>query len=456
MQANKDMLRRIIVLSIPACIEYLLQAALTYVDLIMVGGLGKNALAAIGLTSEVNFLLKGVLMAAGIGFVSYISVSIGKRDFVTVKKITVQAFYAAGIIGAVLTVVGLGISPFLPGWMGAEEMIKSDSVAYFAIVYSTAIFTSFNMIFGSVLKGAGDMKTPMYVNIIMSAVNIIVNALLIYESRYISFFGSRFHAWGAGLGVRGAACGTAIASIAGGLLMAWGVFRNPLLSPVGEKFRPDRAIIKKCFNIAMPVFLCRVTTSLGRVLFTAFIAGLGTVSLAAHTISFTAESGFYMAVVGAQAAVTTLAGNFKGERNRQKLNSLTKLSSILISGVMLVVAAVMALCSRPLLSLFTNDLAVINIGTVLLCIIAVNEPFFGIAIIMEGIFNGIGDTKSPFLVSAATLWFVRVLGTCLAIYVFGWGIYGAWVCMALENAVRAVALAVRYHLKRDRLIPYFA
>ncbi|MDR1914317.1 MAG: MATE family efflux transporter [Clostridiales bacterium] len=449
---RKVMLRTLIALSIPACIDFMLQSALSYADYIMVGKLGSNASAAVGLTQEVNYLLRGVLMAAGIGVVSYISVSMGKRQYKDVKRASIQSFYMSAVMGLILLAVSFVSSPFLPEWMGADETIRADASSYFRIIYLPVVFISLNMILGSALKGVGDMKTPMYVNAFMNILNIALNFLLIYNSRTIAVAGLRLDVWGAGLGVKGSAMGTAIASVVGGVLMIIGVYRNPLVSPIGERFTVNMKIIKRCIVTAIPVLLCRITTSLGRVVFTAFITGLGTLTLAAHTITFTAESAFYMAVVGAQTAVTTLAGNYKGERNKQKLNQLTISSCALIASLMFVVGIIMIAVAKPVISFFTADADVIYIGTRLFYIIAVNEAIFGVSMVMEGIFNGTGDTKSPFIVSIATLWIVRVLGTWIVINVLGLGIYGAWICMVSENAVRGIALLIRYNFVKDNLI----
>jgi putative MATE family efflux protein len=430
----------------------MLQAALSYADFIMVGGLGKNASATVGLTQEVNFLLKGVLMALSIGIVSNVSFCVGRRDYKMVKQISFHAFFFAVIAGAALTAVTLAISPALPVWLGAEEDIRADVSSYFSIIYAPVILVSFNIVLGAVLKGIGDMKTPMLVNGLMAILNIILNFFLIYGSRDVSVLGFNMEVWGAGLGVRGSALGTAFASVLGGALMIVSVLRNPTVSPLKERFRIDRGIVKRCLRIAAPVFLCRVTVSLGRVVFTALVAGLGTLAFAAHSIAFTAESIFYMAVVGGQVAVTTMAGNIKGEGNLKKLNELTKLSAALIAGVMTVAGIFMIVAARPIISLFTPDPEVTRIGVKLIMIVALNEPIFAVSIILEGIFNGTGDTKSPFIISAATLWIVRVAGTWLAVSVLGFGIYGAWVCMVAENTVRGIALLIRYRRRKRFLI----
>lgn len=449
---DRQMIKKLIVLAVPAIIDYALQSAVNYADYIMVGSLGQNASAAIGLTTEVNFLLRGILTALGIGIVSYIAVSVGKGELGNIRRASTQSFYLAGAAGIFLLCLTMLIAPFLPVWMGADISLRKPGSDYFRIIHLGAVGMAFNTLFGSVLKGIGNMKTPMYVNTGMNLMNIFLNFLLIYDCRTVIIGESGILVWGAGLGLNGAAWSTAIANMVGGLCMIVAVWKNPVTAPWKENFRLEISVIKRIVLVAYPAFLCRVVTSMGRILFTVFVAGLGTTAFAAHTITFTAESAFYMPVVGAQTAVTTLAGNAKGEGNRKKLSSLVKYSCLLIGELMAAVAVIMILCAGNVLSFFSSDQDVIHIGVILFYIVAVNEPLFGISVIMEGIFNGIGDTKKTFRISAATLWCIRVLGTWVAIHVLHAGVYGAWICMVMENACRGLALLISYYRRGKSLI----
>lgn len=451
-EQDRRMAGRLVRLTIPAAIDFGLQSAASYADYIMVGRLGQNASASIGLTTEVNFLFRGLLTALGIGLVSFIAIAEGRMEREESKRACVQALYIALVSGIILMCIALAISPNLPGWMGAEKEIWTQASGYFRITYFGIIGAAFNMMFGSVLKGIGDMKTPMYVNVGMNLFNVFLNFWLIFGNRTIDFAGHAFSLWGAGLGVYGAAWATAIANIAGGICMFAAAYTRKELRLEKNRSALNFEIIRKILLVAYPVFLCRAVTSLGRILFTSFVTGLGTTIFAAHTIAFTAESLFYMPVVGAQSAVTTLAGNAKGEGDRQKLHSLVNMSCILTGGVMLVIGFFMVIVAVPVLSFFTTDRDVVDIGRILFCIVAVNEPIFGISVVLEGIFNGLGDTTRTFIISALTLWIVRVLGTWLAINILHTGVYGAWTCMVLENAARGIALLICYRRRREKII----
>ncbi len=441
---DKAMLKNIVRLTIPSILEYSLQTLMNYADYIMVGNLGVTASASIGLTSEVTWLLKGAVSALSIGVLAYISAALGagKRD--SIKTASLQAVFNALIVGAVMMLVSLAISPFVPYWLGAGDDIAGMAGGYFAIANAPFIFLSLNMVLGSALKATGDMKTPLYVNGAVNILNIIFNYLLIYESRNITVFGQEFHVAGAGLGVYGAALGTAISTALGGIFMLIVFYRNPVLSPKGKKFILDREIIGEYIKVGVPSMLTRLTNSGGRVIFTGIVARLGTLIYSAHTISFTAESAFYIPCAGMMSVISAMAGNIKGEGDKDKLNRLTKMFCALSASVMLLMSALMFIFADSLFTLFTDDPEILVIGPRLLRIVALNEPLFAVSIVLESIFNGIGKTKLPFVASTISQWVFRVGGSLICLNVFGLGIEAAWICMISDNIFRCIILGVEY------------
>ncbi len=449
---TRNLLKSIVALTVPSLIEYALQTLVSYVDYIMVGKLGTEASATIGLTNEVTYLIRGGVNAVGIGALAYISYSIGAKRVEKVKSAVVQAFYLALVVGLLSCIVALAISPFLPSWLGADVSIRSNASKYFAIVSSPFVLFSINAIFGNVLKATGDMKTPLYVNSFMNVSNIVLNYLLIYNTREVTLFGNTVTVWGANLGVIGAGLGTAISTVIGGILMVIGVYTNKVVSPKGVKPTLDFNIIKQFVKVGIPVLLTRLTSSSGRVIFTGLVTRLGTVSFTAHTLAFTAESMVYIPCVGMMSAIATLSGNAKGENDLQKLNKLTTLASAMVSVVMLMLSILLYAFAENIISIFTQDSEVIAIGTNLLRIVSLNEPIFAVSVVLESVFNGIGDTKSPFIASTVTQWVFRVLGTYICIYVLGFGIESAWVCMISDNIARCILLAIFYIYKNRSLV----
>lgn len=441
---NRILLRMIYALAWPSVVEQILQTVVQYADSAMVGKIGAEASAAIGLTTTMTWLVNAPLFAMGIGVLSAIAESIGAGAQEKARQAGVQAVFITVILGALLGIATMLVSPFLPGWLGADPTIHKDASLYFSIICFPMIFRASVIILGSVLRGAGDTKSPMIVNLCMNGVNILINFLLIYETRQITFGIFPVTIWGAGLGIVGAALGTAVSYLIGGTLMFFSYLRHADIAPKGLPFKIDRPIMLRCLKIGFPVALERIGASLGQVVFTALVTRLGTIALASHSIALTAEQAFYLPGYGMQAAASTLAGNALGENDRQKLIRTTVLITGISVAVMTITGAVLFLFPQAMMSLFTPDTEVIRQGISILRIVAVSEPLFAVVIILEGIFNGIGDTKAPFFFSMFSMWGVRIAGTCLCLFALDGGLNAVWVCMVADNVTRCILLSMRF------------
>ena len=441
---RRELLRLIAAFAWPTVIEQVLTTAVSYVDTAMVGSLGRKASAAVGATMTVNWMLNGVVMALGIGFLAFIARNIGAGKPEMAKRAAAQAVDTALIGGLTVTALALPLAKYVPVWMRADENIRADASSYFFILYVPMVFRSASMMFGTVLRASGDTKTPMKVNVLTNLVNVVLNFLLIYETRRLDLLGLRFTMPGAGMGLKGAAVASAIAFTVGGVCMTAALYKNPVVSPRGAGYKPDREILLPCFRIALPSCLQRLATSSGYVVFSSMINGLGEISTAAHSIANTAESAFYIPGWGMQTAASTLIGNAYGEGDNKKLTSLAKLLLTLEFIVMTVSGTVLFFGAEALMSVFTRDRDVIRMGAKVLRMVAVSEPIYGVAIITEGIFNGVGDTFHTFLFNTFGMWGVRILGTYIFVRRLGFGLTAAWACMIAHNVTLGILLTAKY------------
>ena len=190
--------------------------------------------------------------------------------------------------------------------------------------------------------------------------------------------------------------------------------------------------------------LRRTGDRLGQVVFTALIAQLGTIAIAAHSIAITAEQAFYIPGYGMQAAAATLAGHSAGAGDERKLMQYSATITAIAVLLMGLLSILLFLFPATVMGIFTRDGQVISLGAQVLRIVAVSEPFFAALIILEGIFNGIGDTKFPFFFSLFSMWGVRILFTFLCVSVWGLGLQAVWCCMIGDNMTRFLCLLVRY------------
>lgn len=443
-KGQRVLLLQIAALSWPTIVEQALQTIVQFADSAMVGRIGAQASASVGMTTSVTWLVNSPLFAMGVGVLAVIARACGAGDAQTARKASVQSVLLTLFLGALIGVLTLAVSPFLPIWLGAEESLHQSASTYFFIICLPMVFRASIILFGSVLRAVRDMKTPMMVNIFMNVLNVILNFFLIYNSRVIPLGTLSLFVPGAGLGVSGAAIATAVSYVAGGVLMFIALLRHPQVSPRGVKLRLDRDIMGACVRVGAPVALSRLGACLGQVVFSSQVTRLGTTALAAHSLAITSEQAFYIPGYGMQAAASTLCGNALGARDERRLVDTARTITVLSALLMAVTGGILFLIPDVMMSLFTTDTAVIAAGVKVLRIVALSEPFFGASIILEGVFNGIGDTRTPLFISIFTMWGVRILLTFICVSVLGLGLTAVWCCMVADNVTRCFLLLLRF------------
>ena len=443
-QKNKAMIAAILSLAWPTMLEQLMQTAVQYIDTAMVGSLGTHATAAVGATTTVNWLFGSSISAIGVGFLAFIAKAIGAGEREKASRAASQAALAVLVIGTFVTALTLSLSGVIPVWMQVDEDIRSLASEYFFILYLPMLPRTATILFGTVLRAAGDTKTPMKVGIVVNLVNVVLNFLLIYPARQIVLFGLTLPMWGAGLGVRGAAIASAAAFLAGGIHITLVILRHPLVSPKGHSLRPDREILLPCMKTAVPNMLQRFGTSFGYVAFAAMINALGEVSTAAHTIANTVESAFYIPGFGMQTAAATLAGNAYGAKDRARMRELARMFLPIEVVLMLLSGGLLFLTAPCLVDIFSDAPEVIGLGTRVLRMVAVSEPFYGVSIIIEGMMLGVGNTRTPFMYNILGMWGVRIVGTFICTKFLGLGLAAAWGCMIAHNLLLFVLYLINH------------
>ena len=439
---NRGMIATILTLAWPTMLEQLMQTAVQYIDTAMVGSLGTQATAAVGATTTVNWLIGSSISALGVGFLSFIAQAYGAKDKNAASRAVMQAVIVTVVCGGFFTALTLGLSGVIPLWMQVDESIRELAGRYFFILYLPMLPRTATIIFGTVLRAAGDTKSPMKIGVWVNLINVVLNFLLIYPTRVIR----GITVPGAGLGVIGAAIASAVAFAFGGIAITMVLWRHSLVSPRGQSFRPDWTILRPCLRVAMPNMLQRFGTSLGYVAFASMINALGEVATAAHTIANTVESAFYIPGYGMQTAAATLAGNAWGARDRQRLKDLSAMFIPIEVGLMVLSGGALFFAAPALMDIFSDSPEVIGLGTTVLRMVALSEPAYGFSIIIEGMMLGTGNTKEPFFYNIIGMWGVRIVGTFLCTTFLGGGLVAAWGCMIAHNLL-LFALFLRYYCR---------
>ena len=427
-------------LSIPSILEQLVVTAMGYIDAAMVGHIGAEATASIGIVSSSTWLLHGVLVGLYTALSIQIAQYLGADRQDDARSVLRQAMLFNVILGVGAALFGLGISPFLPGWLGADPSLRANATAYFAI-WSTALpFTMAMGMYASILRAAGNALTASLISVLVCVLDAIFNFFLINPTR--TLWG--ITVWGAGLGVPGAALGTALATVVGGLLaLAILLLREgPLCIRKPAPWKITRSCLRNLLWVGGPLAGERAAISLAQVVLVRIVAGLGTVAIAANSLAVNAEGLCYMAGYGIQSAAVTLIGQAVGANRKDMAKRFAWLCTGLGMGVMALSGVGLWWIFAPtLMSLFTTDAAVIALGAQVLRIEAWAEPMFGASIVASGAMQGAGDSTSCFVLNIFSMWCIRL--TLAFLLAPRLGLMGVWGAMCCELSIRGLLFLIR-------------
>ena len=435
----RTQLRLTALLSLPAIVAQLSSIAMQYIDASMVGSLGANASASIGLVSTTTWLFWGVLSAAGTGFSVQVAHLIGSGDFEKARKVVRQAFASLLIFSTAIALSGVAISPFLPVWLGAEEIIHRDASRYFLIFASFLPALQISFLAGSMLRCAGNMKIPSMLNVMMCLIDVVLNFILIFPERDIALGPWHIHIWGAGMGVEGAALATVLAETIVAAIMLWYLWcRSPILGLWKRpgSFMPQASTLRKALKIGMPMGLEHIAICSAQIIITTIVAPLGVVAIAANAFAIIAESLCYMPGYGIGEAATTLAGQAYGAGRHKLVRRFGYITVGAAMAVMGLMGVALYLFAPQIISVMSPVEEIRILGAEILRIEAWAEPMFGAAIISYGFFVGLGRTVLPSIMNLLSIWGVRLtLATLLAPAM---GLKGVWLAMCIELCFRGL------------------
>lgn len=438
-----------VTLSLPAILANASAMVMQFIDAAMVGQLGADDSASVGLMGSTNWLFEGVLSAFAAGYAVQVAHLLGAKRNADARQLVRQAIVVCLGFSLLLAGIGLLLCRPLPVWLGAEPHIRGNATLYFGTFMLFVPFFMLDIVASSMLRSSGNMRIPSALNIVMCVLDVVFNFFLIFPTREITVLGHSMTMPGAGLGVVGAALGTASAGLVISMLMLYYLaFRSSELKLTTDRgsFKPAWKPFKKSIKISSPMGLQHIMMCTALIVITGIVAPLGSIALAANSFGITAESLCYMSGYGIADAATTLVGQNLGARREnltRRFAWISVLSGMIIMGIM---AGLMFVFATELMGLMSPVHEVVELGARCLRIEAWAEPLFAASIIGYGVFVGAGYTLAPCGINLVCLWVLR-LGLSI-ILVTSMGLYGVWMAMAIELCVRGLIYLVWLKSKR--------
>ena len=413
----KQQLQLTFTLSLPAILANASAMVMQFIDAAMVGQLGADDSASVGLMGTTNWLFEGVLSAFAAGYAVQVAHLLGAKRDRDARQVVRQAIVVCLAFSLLLAGLGLALCRPLPVWLGAEPHIRGNATLYFGTFMLFVPFFMLDIVASSMLRSSGNMRVPSLLNIFMCVLDVIFNFFFIFPTREIS-------------------------------LMGYLVMRSNELRLTIDRgsFKPNWSTFKKSVKISTPMGLQHIMMCSASIVITGIVAPLGSIALAANSFGITAESLCYMSGYGIADAATTLIGQSLGAGRKRLTRSfawITILSGMVIMGVM---AVLMYVFASEMMAIMSPVQEIVDLGARCLRVEAWAEPLFAAAIISYGVFVGSGNTLLPCGINLVSMWIVR-LGLS-AIMVQSMGLYGVWLAMAIELCFRGIIYLIAISSKR--------
>ena len=426
---RSEKLNLIVGLSIPSMLAQISTVMMFFIDASMVGYLGAEASASIGLIESTTWLVGSLLSAAATGFSVQVAHFIGANDFVKARQVFRHALICGLAFSVFLSLIGVGIHSHLPYWLGGGADIASASSGYFLIYSLVLPFVYLYHTSEMMLKSAGNMHTPSVMAVLVCICDVIFNYIFIYICKF---------------GVVGAAMGTALAYICISLPNLYlSACKNRMLNLRQDhvRFHWVKEYVQRACKISIPIAIQNILMSGAQIVSTMIVAPLGNIAIAAHSFAITAESLCYMPGYGIGDAATTLVGQTHGAGRIDLCKNFAYMTVGLGMLVMALMGVIMYVFAPEMIGVLSPVEAIRELGTTCLRIEAFAEPFFAASIVTYCVCVGAGDTFKPAAINLGTMWLVRL--TLAYGLSQSYGLEGVWIAMATELTFRGVLFLIR-------------
>jgi putative MATE family efflux protein len=418
-----DLQRAVFMLAIPMMLELSLESVFAVVDMFFVGRLGANAIATVGLTESVMFLVYSFSMGISIAATAIVARRIGEKDPEAASDAASQAIVLAVAVAGLFSVMGVIFASDILRLMGASPDVVTEGTPFTRMMFGGDIVVVLIFVINGIFRGAGDAAMAMRSLWVASIINIILCPVLIH------FFG-----------LVGAALATVVGRGAGvayqlyGMQSGRGVVRFSF-----RRFRVDMEVLRSIVTVAVPAAFQNIVQSGSWIVLVRLVAETGgTAASAGYQIAIRNVMFFMLPAWGLSNAAATLVGQNLGAGKPERAEESVMLTAKYNVVFMLAVTIIFTLAAAPIVGVFTRDAAVLEYGTLALRILGSGYVFYGISMVMLQALNGAGDTKTPTLINLVCFWVFQIPFAYVLAKTMQWNATGVFIAVPVTEALVAV------------------
>lgn len=433
--STKEGYQKTLQIAWPSIVESILVALIASVDVMMVGVLGPDAIAAVGITNQPRFIVLAVIFSLNVGVTAVVARRKGQNDRKGANKCLKQCLLISSILGFILSTLGIIFARPMLEFAGAQPDIIDSSVIYFRIILVGIVFNASCLTINAAQRGVGNTKISMYTNLTANIINLIFNAILING---LFFFPK--------LGVVGAAIATTLGNIIAFFMALRSIFFHDGFLNIKSKvsWKLDRETLSSVVNVASSAFVEQVFMRVGFFTYVKIVAALGTTAFATHQICMNILNISFAVGDGLSIASSSLVGQSLGAKRPDK----AMLFASICQRIALIASTILFILfffgGGFLVSLFTTEQAVIQEGSIIMIIVAFTTHIQTSQVIISGSLRGAGDTKYVAIVAFISIAIVRPALTNLLCFPLGMGLIGAWIAVFIDQNMRFLANFLRF------------
>lgn len=435
--------RRIFNLSWPIIGLNVLQVLALLVDTMMVGRVpdAEVALTGMGYATNLVFLLMVAMIGLTVGTVAFIARAHGAGDDERVDHILQQSTQLTIALGVSIAVIGNVLGPSMLRALGADDASMVAALDYLRPVLLGTVFNYLNILFAATLRGVGNTRLAFGVAVVMNGLNVLFNTALILGT------------WGfPALGLQGAAIGTvASQAIAAGLmfvLLARGVV--PGIRARLRLARPDRVLAGELAKVGAPAALDMVILNAALLAMVGMLGRIDQAAVAAHGIGLRVQGLAFVPGMSISQATGSIVGNALGRGDVGEAKKALRISVVLSSAVMAVLALPIVLEASAIVGLFdvSPSSPVHAYSVEWMRLLGFGIPIAGMYVAFVGLFQGSGSTGTSLRINAGTTLLIQIPASFILGFPLGLGTWGVWAAFPLTFVAKLVWATVEYRRER--------
>ena len=433
---DKEFYIRLFVITLPIAMQSLITSSLNMLDTMMIGKIGELELASVGIANQYYFLFSLLTNAIPIGSGVLIAQLWGKKDTLNIKRTLSRSLFYNIILTLGFMILGLSLPGKIMSIFSNDPAVINIGIDYLKIVVISYLFTSITFTFASGLRSTGNTKLPMWGSFIGLIVNGVLNAILIF-----GLFGAPK------MGIKGAALATLIARIVEFIIVVGAVYLkvDVLKLRFKDMLELSKSLSETLNKVTLPIFLNESCWAFGNITYTAIYASIGTSAAASIQICSTVMNLFMIVAFGlANAAVVIIGNEIGANREDEAISASKKISSLSVK-ISIVLAIVLALLAKPIVSFFNVSAEVKMAAQYILYIYALVMVFKVYnAVMIVGILRGGGDTTYGSILQGLTLWLIGIPLAAFATFVLKLPVYFVVMFATVEEIIKLLLMMRRF------------